>query len=253
MPFIIIILSDRHAKQSTEDGDEEEKAPEKSKGEKYSKAQLYLMYFLFFLMILFYGGIEVCFPSQVTTFAVEHLCMPKGDGALLAAVVMGSNALFTGLGIWLVHVMKPNILIWIDVIGLTASLIILTLLVNTYPQIIWFCSFLVGATSASIMPCAYTWANDLFKVSALFNSAFWCGFFSGFMITPALAGFLMETTGDDMWYLYVMVISGILVLLLFTVLSVVATRNSGVEDALPDKACCSTICFLGNNTADVSL
>ena len=222
--FLVIILSDNRGKTAII-VEETEDTSRKPSYKNYSQGQLYLMYFLFFLLILFYGGIEVTYPSQVTTFAVEHLHMSKGDGTLLASMVMGSNAVFTAIGILLVKLVPPNIIIWIDILGLNASLIILTLLVNSHPKIIWLCSFLLGATSASIMPCAYTWANDLFKVTGLFNSAFWCGFFSGFMITPALAGFLMETF-DDMWYLYIMLISSILVLILFTLLSIVSLGRS---------------------------
>ena len=90
---------------------------------------------------------------------------------------MGSNALFTLLGIYLSTKIKPVILIGIDVICLLFSMLLLTFLVETYNETIWICAALVGAASSTIMPSAYTWANDEFGITWLFNSAFWCGFF----------------------------------------------------------------------------
>lgn len=226
--FVVIIIKDRERKKYKSGGEvednEEENSNDKKTDKNYSQSQLYLIYFIYFWMILFYGGIEVSFPGQITTFVFKELCWRKSDGARLASLVMGSNALFTLLGIYISTKVRPVILIGIDVVCVLISLLLLTLLVDKYNNAIWICAALLGAASATIMPSAYTWANDTFEITWLFNSAFWCGFFTGFMISN-LTGFLMDTLGL-MWYCYTMLLCSILVVLLFALLATLINKGS---------------------------
>jgi MFS family permease len=226
--FVIIIAVDKkrnaYKKNIKLNGNDAEVAmPENKPNHGFSQAQLYTMYFLYFWMILFYGGIEVAFPGQVTRFVNKHLCWPKSTGASLASVVMGCNATFTFIGILLSVIIPPLILIWIDVLCLCGSIVLLCLFIESYPWMIWLCSALVGISSATIMPSAYTLANDLFQITWLFNSAFWCGFFSGFMISN-LTGYLMITLGN-MWFCYTLLICSVLVIFFFLALTLCTLKN----------------------------
>lgn len=228
--FLFIIISDRRNKKhpgldalSIGDDHNDDVTSKDKVTSGFSKCELHLIYILYFWMILFYGGIEVAFPGQITTFVNQHLHWPKSTGASLASVNMGSNTAFTFLGILISMVVPPLILIWIDVIALFVSLLIMTLLVGSYPWTLWLCSSLVGISSATIMPSAYTLANDMFEITWMFNSAFWCGFFSGFMLSN-LTGFLMHKLGY-MWYCYTLLLCSFLVLIMFALMSLIIIKQ----------------------------
>lgn len=198
----------------------------------FSTPYLLFLYAQFCFLILFYGGIEVGFCALVPTFAVRELGWSKQVGALVVTNVQGWNAAFTAVGIGLSKLFRPQTIIVVDVTIVAMSLILLDLFVAYYPNMLWVCSALLGIGSASIMPSAYTWANELFEITGVFNGFYWCGFFIGFMVMPALAGYMMEVLGH-MWFCHVFVMCSLLVIFCFVSLFLSLNKHRTAKKHIP--------------------
>ena len=80
--------------------------------------------------------------------------------------------------------------------------------VKTVPLMLWISTAMLGAGYATVMPSSFTWSTTFMEVTGHFSAVYWCGYFTGFMTIPALAGYLMENV-HHLCLVYVMIACGI--------------------------------------------
>lgn len=175
------------------------------------------VYALIFVFNLFYAGIEIGYAGLVMTFAVGFLGWTKSNGTTLVAIVQLTNATVTALAIIYSKFVKANVIIAIDIVIVFISLLVLVLLVERFPWMIWVSSSILGAGYATIMPSTFTWANSFLEVTGKFSSFYWSGFFVGFMVVPAITGYLLNEI-HAMWFPYCMLICSIGMAITFVIL-----------------------------------
>lgn len=212
--FLFLVFYDRNQSKLFKEAKQHE--VEGNVRNSFTQKQLYILYFLFFLFNVFYGGIEVGYSALVTKFGVQHLGWEKKTAAFLVTVVQGTNAAFTALGVVLAELIQPQILILIDLIAVVLTLILLCTTVGSFPNMLWICSALLGISYATIMPAMYTWANNEFALTGIFNGAFWCGFFTSFGVV-AVAGSMIHYFGD-MWFCYTMLACSFVIVILYIII-----------------------------------
>ncbi len=179
---------------------------------------------LFFVFNLFYGGIEVGYAGLLMTFAVKYLGWSKSRGTDVTAVLQGSNAAITAVAVILARYVKPNHMLIASITLVTASMLFLSIFATQLPMCLWFCTTGLGMGYATIMPSSYTWVNSFMTVSGGFSSAYWSGFFTGFMTIPAFSGYLFQNV-HPMFMHYVTLSCGIGMLCVFSVISFLASRK----------------------------
>ena len=147
---------------------------------------------LFFVFNIFYGGIEVGYAGLLMTFAVKYLGWTKSQGTDVTAVLQGSNAVITAVAVVMAKYVKPKHMLAASIAMVTTSMLFLSIFATKFPVCLWFCTAGLGVGYATIMPTSYTWVNSFMTVSGGFSSAYWSGFFTGFMTIPALSGYLFQ-------------------------------------------------------------
>lgn len=76
---------------------------------------------------------------------------------------------------------------------------------------------MLGASYASIMPSSISWVSSFMVVDGKFSSAYWAGFFTGFMVIPGLTGHLFNAY-HAMWFPYCMLLSAVAMGAIYVVL-----------------------------------
>lgn len=175
---------------------------------------------LYFFFNIFYCGVEVGYAGLLSTFAVKYLGWSSNDGANVTAVLQGSNVVITLLAVFLAKVVRPELMLAFNLLVVILSMVVLSLLAHVHPAVLWASTGGLGVGYATIMPASYTWVNNFMPVTGAFSSAYWSGFFVGFMIIPALTGFLFEKV-HPMWLAYMTGICSVAMLVVFTIINFV--------------------------------
>ena len=180
---------------------------------------------------IFYGGIEVGYAGLLMTFAVKYLGWTKSQGTDVTVVLQGSNAVITAIAVVMAKYVKPSHMLAASIAMVTTSMLFLSIFATKFPVCLWFCTAGLGVGYATIMPSSYTWVNSFMTVSGGFSSAYWSGFFTGFMTIPALSGYLFQKV-HPMCMPYVTLSCGIGMLGMFLIIIFLVRQQQ-----LKQKAC----------------
>ena len=222
--FVLFIKDGGKVKLPKDEKDSKEENLEQKSTEKF----VITICILFFFFNVFYGGIEVGYAGLLMTFAVKHLGWSKADGTNVTAVLQASNAIVTALAIFISKwVRAPVMLAWS--IGIvTVAMLVLSLAAEYSSAVLWVCTACLGVGYATIMPCSYTWVNDVMEVTGKFSSAYWAGFFTGFMLVPAITGQLFYLV-HPMWLPYATLICSVGMSIMFTIISLVIWKSNRLQ------------------------
>lgn len=202
----------------------EEDGKDDQEGKVKGKAFMIKICVTFFIFNIFYGGIEVGYAGLLMTFAVKYLGWSKSDGTSVTAVLQASNAIVTASAVLVSRWVKAQLLLLYSIIVVTIAMIVLSFAVHWSYPVLWFCTACLGVGYATIMPCSYTWVNEVMEVTGKFSSAYWSGFFVGFMAIPAITGHLFEHV-DPMWLPYMTLICSVGMFVMFIVISFIVYRE----------------------------
>ncbi|ELU08562.1 hypothetical protein CAPTEDRAFT_83377, partial [Capitella teleta] len=149
--------------------------------------------FLTFLAVMYtaYCAAEASFGVYLLTFAVKYVNWTKKKSANLTAALMGAFTAGRALGIPLVIVLRPSVIILVDLISMVSMLAILSAFVNVHDAVLWVCSIGFGFAMASFYGTGFTWTERRIgtrpRVSALILVASAIGEMSG----PSMVGPIM--------------------------------------------------------------
>lgn len=201
--------------------EESESDSNKGKASNIFVASVALLYFFF---NIFLAGIEVGYAGLLLTFAVNHFDWTKESATWLLALLQASNCVITALCIPLSRYVSPNKLLAVDLTLLNVVLILEAIFVEDHPILLWVCTAGIGAGYAIVMPSSLTWIDTFLQVSGKFSSAYWGGYFVGFMTIPAVSGFLFHHV-HPLWFIYITLGCAVSMAMLFVVLSAIVYRN----------------------------
>ncbi len=224
--LLTLFVKDGCRFRAKEDG--EEKGKEGEDEHKSTRGFEIKISILFFVFNVFYGGIEVGYAGLLMTFAVKYLGWSKTQGTDVTAVLQGSNAAITAVAVIIAKYVKPNHMLAASISMVTTSMLLLSVLAPRFPVSLWLSTAGLGVGYATIMPSSYTWVNGFMRVSGTFSSAYWSGFFTGFMVVPALSGFLFQTV-HPMCLPYVTLGCGVGMLCVFLIISVLAHKKTSAD------------------------
>ena len=144
------------------------------------------------LFFLVYVALEAAYCTYMLTFVVKYLGWSKTMGAAVTSALMGA---FTGgraLGIILVTVIRPFILLMVDLVVCVIFSVILVVFVDMHVSIFWICSVGLGLGMATVYATGFTWTESYIGVSAKVSALILVASSFGEMIGPAITGPLME-------------------------------------------------------------
>ncbi len=138
--------------------------------------------------------------------------------------LQGSNAAVTALAVGVARFIRPEILLAADIVLVAASMLGLSLWAGSHPGVLWVCTAALGAGYATIMPTSYTWVNDLITITGRFSSAYWSGFFVGFMSVPSVTGYLFQRV-HPMWLPYTTLLCSLGMMVIFVIINIVVYKE----------------------------
>ena len=191
------------------------------KGSRGFHIQLLLLMFFFYF---FYVGAEVTYGGFIMEFAVASQAWPKVKAAMLTSVFWGMFAFGRGIAIFLARCLTPTVMLVADLVLSIASLGGLVLTLQTNPQMLWFCTAVLGLSMASIFPTGITWAERYIEVGGKTAAVFVAGSALGEMSVPLLVGFLFKAKGP-MWLMYVLLAGAVFTVILFIVMHNLAVNR----------------------------
>jgi MFS transporter, FHS family, Na+ dependent glucose transporter 1 len=176
--------------------------------------------------VLYVGG-EAGYGAWIYTYAFTLKFGTEVTAAYLTSAFWGSFTLGRLLGIWISTQWKPLTILYLDFAGCIASVG----LVLFFPQsitMLWIGTILFGISQASIFPTFLTLAEEHMHVTGTIAGLFLVGAGVGGMILPWLIGqaFVQVGAGAMMGMIFIGVILNLLMLLLFTRVSVKSTSIS---------------------------
>lgn len=179
---------------------------------------------LVFLLNVFYAGIEVGYSGLLMAFAVDDQGWSKTEGTWLLTTLQAANCCILGISIVLAKFIKPNVLLGFNVFILSVSLLAETFFVESHDIVLWVCTVGVGIGYGTIMPCTLTWLDGIIGIYGKFSSVYWTGYAVGYSASPAVTAVLMKEFGK-MWFMYVNVISAIVVAITYVLMSIVIQKH----------------------------
>ncbi|KAK6192311.1 hypothetical protein SNE40_003800 [Patella caerulea] len=178
------------------------------------------------LLLLFYVAycvVENSFEAYLMTFVVMELKWSKGKGTQITSVYWAAFAVSRFLGIFIIRCLRPAVMLFICISGLTLSFTCFLLCSHFQIHIgIWICAVLVGLSMSVVFPTGFTWAQEnLLNITGKITSLILVAASAGTVINPVIIGYLMEEL-SPMWYCYLLVGESILCFTIFVVLVFVA-------------------------------
>ena len=195
--------------------------PTMQKGSRGFHVQLLLLMFFFYF---FYVGAEVTYGGFIMEFAVASQAWPKVKAAMLTSVFWGMFAFGRGIAIFLARCLSPTVMLVADLVLSVASLGGLVLTLQTNPEMLWFCTAVLGLSMASIFPTGITWAERYIEVGGKTAAVFVAGSALGEMSVPLLVGFLFKAKGP-MWLMYVLLAGAVFTVILFIIMHNLAANR----------------------------
>jgi MFS transporter, FHS family, Na+ dependent glucose transporter 1 len=170
--------------------------------------------------VLYVGG-EAGYGAWIYTYAFTLGFGTEVTAAYLTSGYWGAFTLGRLLGIWVSTRMKPLTILLLDFVGCIAS-VGLIFLFQESALFLWIGTILFGIAQASIFPTFLTLAEERMHVTGTIAGLFLVGAGVGGMILPWLIGqaFVKVGAGAMMGMIFIGIVLNLLILLLFTKISV---------------------------------
>jgi len=160
---------------------------------------------LFFVVIVatlftLYVGAEVSYGGWIFTFTTEQGLGDSTSAAYLTSAFWGALTIGRLLGIPLANHMRPQKIIFFDLIGCLISLGVILFFANNYLAI-WVGTLGLGLSMASFFPTMMAFAEKRIDLNGQITRWFFFAAGIGGMVLPWLFGILFESIGalQAMW------------------------------------------------------
>ena len=230
--LLVSVLHMRSRNESTQDTNNKQEDEEKTEDSTKTSVIFHrTISVLFFVFNIFYGGIEVGYAGLLTTFAVKKLHWTEQQGNNAVILLQLTNCIGTAIAIFISQRIHPRTILIASIFLVDASLIVLCLFVQSEPMIVWTCTAFLGLGYATVMPCSYSWVEKLISVDGTFSSAYWSGFFVGFMAVPATMGYMFNIIPMSMPYISLLCAGCMTILFIVILIYAYVKRKEMVNNA----------------------
>ena len=181
-----------------------------------------LLLVLIAALLFIYVGVETGYGNWIFTYATRLQLADATGAALLTSTFWGAFTLGRLLGVPISTRVKPGMILLVDLIGCTASVIGVVF----YPEsqiILWTSTIFAGLFMASIFPTALALAGQYMTITAQVTGWFLIGAGLGAMLFPWLVGQLIEPFGTEI--MTRIVLASLVVDLVLLGLVVIAARK----------------------------
>lgn len=161
-----------------------------------SRPVLWSLLILSCLMIFLYVGSEVGFAGWIYTYTLKQTNAGTTTAAGINAAFWAGFTVSRLLSIPLAMRLKPDKILWIDLIGTAASLLLILLLPGQL-WALWLGSIGTGAFMASVFPTILNDAQTRMHMSGGTTSLFFAGASLGGMVLPFLMGQIIGPFGPQ--------------------------------------------------------
>ncbi|ELU08565.1 hypothetical protein CAPTEDRAFT_211226 [Capitella teleta] len=211
--------------KSKDNKKEEENAPDPLE----SVNRVFYGIFLTFLAVMYtaYCAAEASFGVYLLTFAVKYLNWNQQQAAMVTAALMGAFTAGRALGIPLVIVLRPSVIILVDLISMVSMLAILSAFVNVHDAVLWVCSIGFGFAMASFYGSGFSWVEHRIGVRTRVNAMILVASAVGELVGPSTVGPIMGTVGYNS-FVYLILTFVVVALISFIALEVLSIKvNDG--------------------------
>ncbi len=146
------------------------------------------------ILFLFYVGLELGFGNWIYTYTVALGLGTITSAANLNGFFWGSFTLGRLLGIWISTRLRPQTILFMDLIGCGISIIIIMLWKDS-SLALWIGTIGLGISMASIFPTFIILAGERMQITGAITGWFLAGSGVGGMLLPWLLGQIFARTG----------------------------------------------------------
>ena len=177
---------------------------------------------LFFMHV----GTELGFGGWVFSYAVAMNVGPDTIARVLNSIYWGGLTLGRLISIPLAFKLLPKTMLLLDIVGALISIGLL-LAVPGRPAVVWFATFGLGFSLASMFPSTINFAERRMSITGKVTGYFLVGANAGSMTLPWLIGQYFETTGPQSMVLFLGIAMAMALLLL---LGMIRYSREGVKE-----------------------
>jgi len=179
---------------------------------------------LFMLFFLLFAGSEGAYGGWLYSYALATGIATESVAAYMTSVYWGAFTLARLISIPLSFRFRAITLLIVDVVGCLVGLV-LAVLGEGSPTMIWIATIILGASIATLFPVALTFASEVITVTGQFTSLIFVGVSLGGMLIPWVIGQFFEPAGPQsaMW---ILLLAMLLSALVFALLVSLKNRTS---------------------------
>ncbi|HSO13097.1 MAG TPA: MFS transporter [Anaerolineales bacterium] len=149
---------------------------------------------LIVILFLLYVGLELGFGNWIYTYTVTLGLGTITAAANLNGVFWGSFTLGRLLGVWVSTRLRPQTILFLDILGCAVSIAVIMLWKES-SLALWIGTVGLGASMASIFPTFIILAGERMKITGTITGWFLVGSGAGSMLLPWLIGQIFVRTG----------------------------------------------------------
>lgn len=181
---------------------------------------------LIVILFLLYVGLELGFGNWIYTYTVT-----LGLGSITAAANLngffwGSFTLGRLLGVWISTRLRPQTILFMDILGCAVSIGVIMLWKDS-SLALWIGTIGLGISMASIFPTLIMLAGERMQITGAITGWFLVGSGTGGMLLPWLLGQIIARTGPN-------AMTTILLIDLMGILLILLLYLAGNTEPLPD-------------------
>ena len=189
-----------------------------------SKPYVILVSIMIFVFYVLVGGIEDAFPGMISTFSVERLGWTSKMGSILTSLYFGAMAATRLILLFVSKFIKAEILLFVHLAILMASMVALVFAVDQNEAVIWVCTAAFGVGQASVFASSFTWFSRYVSMTGKMTALVTIAYFSGTMSFPPIVGALIHSK-ELMLFPMLMGVSGLVQFMLAIVFCLVFRRK----------------------------
>jgi len=166
------------------------------------------------ILFLLYVGLELGFGNWIYTYSLTLGLGTTISAAFLNSAFWGSFTLGRLLAVWISTRLRPQTILFMDILGCTISTIIIMLWKDS-TSVLWIGTIGLGISMASIFPTLIILAGERMHITGAITGWFLVGSGIGSMLLPWVIGQIFVRTGPKAMTTVLLVdLAGILLFLL---------------------------------------
>ena len=215
MIYIAMVIFER---DGTDKHDSKAREQDTNVSEEKTKVPLFLVAILM-LFTLLVGALECTYGGWIVAFVIRYLNDSYTNAATASTCFWGANALGRGVSVITTKIFKLKHILGVHLLLLTLSITLLIIACDQHIVVTWLCSLLYGFSLAPLLGLLMMYCNKFVPLPEWLISLIHCNLYVGFMVVPALVGYLFAKY-TPLFLLYGLLFCIAIMLMLFAILCI---------------------------------